>query len=724
MSRLSDLLRQVNGLNPQLGADLDREVRALSGRRAFGLNFERHRPEAFELPLRPIRRGDKVRILPPRGSTTPGDKALWSVTATHRVDGTPAATLEPMANLGDPLVPDVPSPTVRVPVTDLVAVAEYRDVIHPGLVSTGRVERGGDAPFHSVINAENSHALKTLTYTHRGKVDCIYIDPPYNTGARDWKYNNDYVADDDHYRHSKWLAFMERRLLLAKELLNPIESALIIAIDENEVHRLSLLVEQTFTGSKLQTVTVLINPAGASIIDQFSRVDEHLLFVHVGTARPRRTLITTTPGVSNFVTETGAAKPFQWEPFQRSGGNSRRQDTKAKFFPVWIHQSTETIVGCGDHLPEGTHRSQAAPPPEGCVAQWPIKQDGTEACWQLSAPTFRQYLADGRIKIGTRTKTTGRWGIGFVGKGVMAAIAAGELVVDGRDAKGALVVANAAGRVRSQVGKTIWTNGAYSATEHGSTLLKNFIPRKSFPFPKSLYAVEDALRFYVGHKPDAVVLDFFGGSGTTAHAVMRLNKQDGGRRVFILVTNNEVSADEQEALRQKGLRPGDAEWEALGICEHITKPRIAAAVTGRTQDGSPVTGDYRFIDPFPMADGLAANVEFFDLTYESPVAVRHNLAFARIAALLWLRAGSTGRRIDTLPEAGWDVTDAYGLLVDLDRAEEFTAAVAAVAAVRVVFVVTDDDSRFQAVARQLPRSVQPVRLWESYLSNFEFVNGD
>jgi adenine-specific DNA-methyltransferase len=83
------------------------------------------------------------------------------------------------------------------------------------------VERGGDKPFHTVINAENFHALKTLTFTHRGKVDAIYIDPPYNTGAKDWKYNNDYVEGDDLYRHSKWLAFMERRLLLAKELLNP-----------------------------------------------------------------------------------------------------------------------------------------------------------------------------------------------------------------------------------------------------------------------------------------------------------------------------------------------------------------------------------------------------------------------------------------------------------------------------------------------------------------------
>ena len=91
-----------------------------------------------------------------------------------------------------------------------------------------------DALKEAVINGENYHVLKALTYTHRGKVDAIYIDPPYNTGAKDWKYNNDYVEADDLYRHSKWLAMMERRLVLAKELLNPADSVLVVTIDEKE----------------------------------------------------------------------------------------------------------------------------------------------------------------------------------------------------------------------------------------------------------------------------------------------------------------------------------------------------------------------------------------------------------------------------------------------------------------------------------------------------------
>ena len=271
--------------------------------------------------------------------------------------------------------------------------------------------------------------------------------------------------------------------------------------------------------------------------------------------------------------------------------------------------------------------------------------------------------------------------------------------------------------------KTVWNRAAHNAGMHGSALLRKFIPNRKFPFPKSLYAVEDALRAILGEKEDAIILDFFSGSGTTAHAVMRLNRQDGGRRQCISVTNNEVAAEEHAALRKEGLRPGDPEWEKLGICDYITKPRIAAAITGKTPEGEDIEGDYKFTDEFPMAEGFEENAEFFTLTYEAPVAVSHNLAFQRIAPLLWMRAGSEGRRIDDLPAAGWDVADTYGVLVDLDRAAAFCDAAAFQPTLRIAYVVTDDDRRFQAVARALPDSVEPVRLYESYLSNFRFSMG-
>lgn len=271
--------------------------------------------------------------------------------------------------------------------------------------------------------------------------------------------------------------------------------------------------------------------------------------------------------------------------------------------------------------------------------------------------------------------------------------------------------------------KRVWNMKSHNAETGGTNMISSIIPNRRFPFPKSIYAVEDALRFVLADKPDATILDFFAGSGTTAHAVMRLNRQDGGRRQCISVTNNEVGADEARALRARGLRPGDPDWDPLGICEHITKPRIAAAITGRTPEGAPVAGDYRFTDEFPMSEGFEANAEFLTLTYESPVAVGHDLAFARIAPLLWLRAGARGRRIDALPPQGWAVTEAYGLLTDLDRAAPFQAAIAAAEGLRLAFLVTDDERRFQSVARSLPPGVEAVRLYESYLRNFRIAAG-
>jgi adenine-specific DNA-methyltransferase len=124
-----------------------------------------------------------------------------------------------------------------------------------------------------------------------------------------------------------------------------------------------------------------------------------------------------------------------------------------------------------------------------------------------------------------------------------------------------------------------------------------------------------------------------------------------------------------------------------------------------------------------MAEGFEENAEFFTLTYETPVSVSHNRAFARIAPLLWMRAGSEGRRIEGIAVQGWDVADTYGLLTDLDQATLFSEAVEAKGSIRIAYIVTDDDRRFQSVARRLPAAVEPVRLYESYLTNFRFSMG-
>lgn len=308
----------------------------------------------------------------------------------------------------------------------------------------------------------------------------------------------------------------------------------------------------------------------------------------------------------------------------------------------------------------------------------------------------------------------------YLTSGQIAEVASGELIITGRDPDGSVVVEFATGK--ASLPSTQWDRESHNAQSNGTGILGALIPGRKFPYAKSLYAVEDVLRLVVGNKPEAVVVDFFAGSGTTTHAVMLLNKRDGGRRRSIMITNNEVAADEQRALREKGLRPGDPDWELWGICESITKSRIEAAIRGKSPDGDPIKGDYKFNGEFPMADGLEENVEFFTLTYEAPLRVASNREFAKIAPLLWIRAGSRGRRIDNVL-AGWDVADTYGVLADLDHTEDFLRAVAANGAVTIAYIVTDEERLFESIAQELPSQVEPVRLYEAYLRNFEIESG-
>lgn len=712
MSRLTELLGQVKASDAQLGQDLEREFRALASRRAFGLNFERHRPEAVELPGRPVRKGDKVRICSPRGSAGPGARDLWTVADIDRANGDGTATVERLARGAD-------EPERReVELGDLVVMAEFRDIIYPGLVSTGVVTRSDTRPSHIVINGENFHALQALTFSDRGRVDAIYIDPPYNSGARDWKYNNDYVEAEDQYRHSKWLAMMERRLRIARELMRPERSVILISIDEKEVHRLALLLEQVFPDADIQMVTSIISAKGAVRVGKFSRVEEHIFVVTVGEAK----LI---PWVRNMLDpikgDAGDQQALEWLGLRRREPTSTRGARPNQFYPIFVEEGTGRLNSVGDPVADGIDRATIAVPQE-CVALWPLKPDGTEMLWGLTPEVLKRNWAAGYARVNRWNRTTLSGTVQYLAGGTIAAIRAETIRITGKARDGS-IIGTAATDDDAPPPKRVWHLASHNAETGGTNVLSSLLEGRRFPYPKSLYAVEDILRFFVADNPSAVVLDFFAGSGTTAHAVMRLNRQDGGARRAICITNNEVSADEQTALRRSGLRPGDEEWERLGICDYITKPRIAAAITGERADGAPVTGDYRFNDEFPMAQGFAENAEFFTLTYETPIAVSHNIAFKRIAPLLWLRAGAFGDRIDEVPPDGWRIVQAYGLITDLDRASEFCAGMKAVKGARHAFIVTNDDRRYQSVSRQLPNGVEAVRLYESYLSNFRFVSG-
>ncbi|TNI73178.1 site-specific DNA-methyltransferase [Aeromonas media] len=712
MSRLTDLIAKAKVKDPQLGADLDREIKILSSRLPFGLNFERHSPEVVELPLRPVRKGDKVRILPERGSSKTGGLLLWKVKAIHKAKKT--ADLELLG------VTYIETQTVAL--SDLVVISEFRDTIWPGLVSTGKVQRGGDKPFHSVINGENYHVLKALTYTHRGKVDAIYIDPPYNTGAKDWKYNNDYVEGDDIYRHSKWLAMIERRLLVAKELLNPADSVLIVTIDEKEYLRLGLLLEQLFPEANVQMVSSVINPKGASRGSGFRRTDEYLYFVMFGASSPARLQLgsdwaSSASGTVDDGEEGKAPSTPEWTSMMRRGSHAARTERPGLFFPIYATPDGKRIVDVGESVPLGSELPQDRP---GLTTIWPLRSDGSEGVWQVGPAELRNRIEQGRVRLGRATSYG--FVVNYLPDGAYAAVLSDLFEIHGHADDGSLIATGR--RDTRRVAPSQWKIASHNASEYGTALLRSLLPSRTFPFPKSLYAVEDALRFFVANKPEAIILDFFSGSGTTAHAVMRLNKQDGGRRQCISVTNNEVASDEQKKLREQGLRPGDPDWEKWGICDYITKPRVQTAITGKTPDGQAIKGNYKFIDEFPMSEGFEENAEFFTLTYEAERSVSHNLAYVRIAPLLWLRAGARGKRIDNLPVEGWAVADAYGLLSVVDQATPFIEAIDQAPDVRVAFIVTDDDRHFQSVAKRLPKGVEPVRLYESYLTNFSFTNGE
>ncbi|MDP2228714.1 MAG: DNA methyltransferase, partial [Moraxellaceae bacterium] len=453
-----------------------------------------------------------------------------------------------------------------------------------------------------------------------------------------------YVEGDDLYRHSKWLAMMERRLQVAKELLNPADSVLIVTIDEKEYLRLGLLLEQLFPEAAIEMITSVISAKGVARVGQFSRVEEFIYFVRIG-----RSVVQL--GEQNMLDDSRSAKEkigreIDWLGLRRREPTARRGARPNQFYPIFVSATSGYIHSIGDPISDDVDRNSVEAP-DGTFAVWPLRPNGSEGLWGITPGTAKRYFEDGFIRSRNYNPDQRKVAIHYLPSGTVDAIQDGRIEVVGRDEDRAVQAI-----YREQKGvipKRVWNMQSHNAENGGSLVISKLIPDRRFPFPKSLYAVEDALRFFVKEKPEAVILDFFSGSGTTAHAVMRLNRQDAGSRQCISITNNEVAADEQKELREQGLRPCDAEWERHGICDYITKPRVQTAITGKTPDGQPIRGDYKFTDEFPMAEGFEENAEFFTLTYETPVSVSHNRAFARIAPLLWLRAGSRGRRIDKLP---------------------------------------------------------------------------
>ena len=311
MAAIHDLINQIQ--DPALRAKIEQEVEKLTKQKKFGLVFEEHLPECTLLYDIPVRKGLKVSVR--------DGKANETYTVLKVTDGRAVC------------LPKDGAEAVEFDVADLVTTAELGDPIYPCLQPLGEVCNAPDSElWHTLIEADNYHALQLLEYLYAGKVDCIYIDPPYNTGAKDWKYNNDYVDGADEYRHSKWLSFMKKRLEIAKRLLNPNDSVLIVTIDEKEYLHLGCLLEEMFPFASIQMITDVINAKGVSRLNQFSRVEEYIFFVTIGDARPTLSddSMLDFEVTGNYAQNAGDAVP--WARMLRRGSNSHREHSENCFY--------------------------------------------------------------------------------------------------------------------------------------------------------------------------------------------------------------------------------------------------------------------------------------------------------------------------------------------------------------------------------------------------------
>jgi adenine-specific DNA-methyltransferase len=272
-------------------------------------------------------------------------------------------------------------------------------------------------------------------------------------------------------------------------------------------------------------------------------------------------------------------------------------------------------------------------------------------------------------------------------------------------------------KVGSIVAKTMWHRGRHTSGGAGGTALVADLTgrRGAFSYPKSVYAVRDVIDVAVGDRTNALIVDFFAGSGTTLHSTLLLNARDGGGRRCVLVTNNEVNFNTAAALNGKGQFAGDPAFEAAGVFEVATKARVKAAITGIRHDGEKVAGTY--LDGRDYAEGFPENVEFFRLEYLDAAEIEFGLRFAEIHPLLWLRAGGIGEREELDPSAplGLPAHSPYAVLFDPSGLPDLLKAMETRTDITHVFVLADSTEAFSLVCTDLPREIEPVRLYRDYL---------
>jgi adenine-specific DNA-methyltransferase len=509
---------------------------------------------------------------------------------------------------------------------------------------------------------------------------------------------------------------MKKRLMIARRLLKP-DSVLICTIDENELNHLGLLLEDLFRDARRQMVTICMNPGGASGGEGgLSRVEEHAVFCFFGNAQPTETDDDMLVTAADMDAPHIGAQGVRWEWLMR-GGNAWYRDVRENLcYPILLNDEGTRIVGTGPPLegPEAKRPKHI----NGHPVAWPVRRDKKLGIWRVDSECLMSLVESGYAFVSKKDEKRGTWTIKYLMSGTIEAIQAGMLEVIGKGVNGEVLVRGAI--QRQKTAKTMWFRGRHTAGGAGGTHLLNDLlgERNVFPFPKSVYSVKDCLKIATGGNPNALILDFFAGSGTTLNATCLLNSEDGHSRRCVLVTNNEVNQEWSQALNGSGFFKGDHDYEKHGIFAKAARPRCEAAISGSRPDGS--TPEGRYMNGRPYSKGFPENVEFFRIDYLDPDDVDLGRQFDAILPALWLAAGGIGERETGASERDYSMPDGstYGVLFRESAFRKFKAQLTSRPEVTHVWLVTDSEEAFAEMCSNLPRQLTISMLYRDYLRNF------
>ena len=368
-----------------------------------------------------------------------------------------------------------------------------------------------DAPNHIVIEGDNLEALTALTFTHAGKIDVIYIDPPYNTGNNDFKYNDNFVDKEDGYRHSKWLSFMSKRLKIAKKLLSDI-GVIFISIDDNEQAQLKLLCDELFGEVNFKSTSIIVNNRGGRDYGGIALQHDYILIFGKSSFSELK-LVQENEKEFKFKDDKGG---FNLMELRNRNVRFNDKNRPNLFYPFYVNPEKEDSNGLLEISLE---------PVEGFIKVLPSISNGIQTVWRW----------------GKEEKSRGALNIEIFGK---------------KNRNGGYMIVQKY-RKTTKMQRSIWDEKDF-VNERGTEALKDLFNGEAiFGYPKSTYTIKRVLE--IGSNPDSLILDFFAGSGTTMHAVMQLNAEDGGHRRCILVNNNENR-----------------------ICEEVTYERNKRVINGYT----------------------------------------------------------------------------------------------------------------------------------------------